>query len=261
MPGPAPKNPKTTVRPAKKSTAKKRPAAKTTARKKAPRKSKPVDPKLSRAVAREALDDATRAIGRLQKDAGRNSWAIGRRLMQVSELRLYQAGGHPTMEAYVEEKLKITRQTSYQYMRVAEAFSEEVVAAFGIEKLDRALRYVAATPDDEKPSDIPELRIAVPGEDGAPAKTKPFAELTVSELRRATQAVAAGEKKGARLPEGLAGTLSKANRALDKTVGTKAARAAEIRARPTEGGVLLDVRGLPLERAAAALRALAAALR
>lgn len=83
----------------------------------------------------------------------------------------------------------------------------------------------------------------------------------MSELRRATQAVgaAAGNKTKAQ-PAGFAATLAKANRALDKVVGPKAAGAAEIRARATGSDVVLDVRGMPLARAAGALRALAGAL-
>lgn len=228
-------------------------------------KSKSKQAALPHAAAKEALNQATTAITRMQKDASRNVWAIGRRLSQVAELKLYQAGGFDTLEAYVEAKLKITRQTAYQYVRVAEAFSEEVAATFGPEKLDRALRYIAATPEDEKPSDIPELRIPVPADDGATAHTKAFADVTVSELRRATQAAA--ETKGAKkardkgLPEGFAATLAKANRALDQAVGSKAAKGAEIRARASGGDVLIDLRGIPLDKAAATLRALAALLR
>jgi hypothetical protein len=47
-------------------------------------------------------------------------------------------------------------------MRIAQAFSETVVATFGAEKLDRALHYVAATPARETPKEIPNLKIRVP---------------------------------------------------------------------------------------------------
>jgi hypothetical protein len=149
-------------------------------------------------------------------------------------------------------------------MRVATAFSEEVAATFGPEKLDRALRYIARTPEDEEPSDIPELRIPVPQDDGAVAQ-KPFAEVTVAELRRAIQVAAGAQgKKKARaksnLPETAADALTKANKALDTAVGRRAAAGALVSAKLAGEQVMIDVRGVPLDRAAAAFRAIAAAL-
>jgi hypothetical protein len=57
----------------------------------------------------------------------------------VAEFQLHKAGGFDTLDRYAEEVLDPTRGTAFQYMRVATAFSEEVAATFGPEKLDRAL--------------------------------------------------------------------------------------------------------------------------
>jgi hypothetical protein len=142
----------------------------------------PFDPK----AAREALGRETKAITRLQKDAARNAWQIGRRLTQVVQLELHGAGGFDSIEAYAEQALGIARTTTFQYMRVSQAFSEEVVATFGLEKLDRALAYIAKTPEVEAPTDIPQLAIRVPSASGGVVE-KPFAQVTIPELRRAAQ--------------------------------------------------------------------------
>ena len=117
-------------------------------------------------AARAALDRATQDIKKLQRGSSRNAWAIGRRLAMVSELGLHRARGYASIEDYAEKQLELAAATANLYMRVAEAFSETMTATFGTEKLDRALRYIAATPEPEQPSDIPKLRFRIPTDDG-----------------------------------------------------------------------------------------------
>ena len=221
----------------------------------------PFDPK----AAREALGRETKAITRLQKDAARNAWQIGRRLTQVVQLELHGAGGFDSIEAYAEQALGIARTTTFQYMRVSQAFSEEVVATFGLEKLDRALAYIAKTPEDEAPTDIPQLAIRVPSASGGVVE-KPFAQVTIPELRRAAQREAdqTGKKKRSKKAAALAAQaarVSEANRALDAAVGKADADRASVSLRDDGGDLLVDVRGLPLVHAGKALAALAKALR
>ncbi len=91
---------------------------------------------------------------------------IGRKLVQVAEFELHKARGFKSLEQYAESELALSRDSALLYTRVAQAFSETVAATFGPEKLDRALRYIAATPEDEKLADIPKLKILVTTADG-----------------------------------------------------------------------------------------------
>lgn len=216
------------------------------------------------AAAKSALDRATRDIRKLQRDSSKNAWAIGRRLVQVSELGLHRARGFGNLADYAATALSISEDVAFQCMRVAQAFSEEMVADFGPEKLDRALRYIAATPADEKPADIPTLSIPVTADDGTVTR-KPFERATAAEIRRATAGARDASAKPARRPaaldaDGRAALTQRANEALDGAVGRAAAAEAEFTLRARHGRDAIELRGVPLDKAPAALRALAAAL-
>jgi hypothetical protein len=235
------------------------------AAKKTPKKPHPAA--LPATAARAALDRATRDIKKLQKSASRNSWAIGRRLAQVAELELHKSRGFSSIEAYAEKELKLTRDTAFLYMRVAQAFSETMAATYGTEKLDRALRYIAATPENEKPSDIPKIKFPIPSEDGKTVRNKSFDQVTIPDLRRATEHERAGTKKPPKkkprpkwLDEAAAIALEHGNTALDKAVGSNAGKTADVSVRKVGDEILVDVRGVPLDKAQAALTAIARAL-
>ena len=156
--------------------------------KKSPKPSrKKVPDALSREDARAALDRATRNLKTLCKSQYANAWRIGRALLQVSELNLHQARGFTTLDDYASKLLDLSRDTTFQYMRVAEAFSESVVGAFGPERLDRGLRYIAATPEQETPAQLPMLKVRTRTADGA-VREKDFAEASIDEIRAATTA-------------------------------------------------------------------------
>src|SRR4030095_9304934 len=108
---------------------------------------------LRNAETKAALDRTTKSILRLQRNASRNFWAVGRRLLRVSELGLHRARGFASIEQYVETRLAMSATAAYQYMRIAGAFPEDIAVTFGPEKLDRALAYIAATPEKEEPPD------------------------------------------------------------------------------------------------------------
>jgi hypothetical protein len=238
---------------------------KTAATKKAAKQKNPAA--LPATAARAALDRATRGIKKLQKGASRNVWAIGRRLTQVAELGLHKSRGFPSIEAYAEKELKLTRDNAFLYMRVAQAFNETMTATFGTEKLDRALRYIAATPEEEKPSDIPKLKFRVPAEDGKTTVKKSFEQVTIADLRRAVENERKGNKQGGKkappkwLDEEAATAIESGNKALDKAVGNNAAKLADVTVRRLGDEIVVDVRGVPLVRAEAAFKALASALK
>jgi len=228
---------------------------------KTPSRAKKAPAALSQDSARLALDRATKSIRGLQKDVARNAWRIGRSLALVAELGLHRARGFASLEAYAAKSLDLTAGTAFLYMRVAQAFSETAVATFGAERLDRGLRYIAATPEDESPKELPTLRVRVRDDDGA-VREKDFAEVTLVELRAATKAERdAARPRTKRAAEDTAALLERVNAALDAAVGPSAARAAEVRLREAGGKALVDVRGVPRAKATAAFRAVATALR
>lgn len=106
------------------------------------------------ATAKAALDRATALIKRLRKDTDRNAWLIGRHLRQVAELELHTARGYASLQAYAGDALALSPYTAFQCMRIAAAFTQEVAAMFGSEKLDRALSYIAATPENEQDGQV-----------------------------------------------------------------------------------------------------------
>ena len=232
--------------------------------KKSPKPSrKKVPDALSREDARAALDRATRNLKTLCKSQYANAWRIGRALLQVSELNLHQARGFTTLDDYASKLLDLSRDTTFQYMRVAEAFSEPVVGAFGPERLDRGLRYIAATPEQETPAQLPMLKVRTRTADGA-VREKDFAAASIDEIRAATTAER-GEtppkRARAKAPAMTPATLEALNAALDAAVGRAAARGTEVRLRrDAKGREVLDLRGVPLPKAPAALRAVAKAL-
>jgi hypothetical protein len=132
--------------------------------------------------------------------------------------------------------------------------------AFGAEKLDWGLRYIARTPADEAPKDIPELTIEIPKNGGV--TRKPFAETTVADLRSATSAQRGAKKPsiGGPLPPTLQKDLARINNEVDKTVGAPHAASAYVTARTGEKSTLLDVMGIPYHLAKRVLRVVATGL-
>jgi len=227
---------------------------------------------LPRQVAQVALDRATARIRGMQRDLRANAWKIGRELAQVAELKLFEARGHDTFEGYADEVLGLSRDSAYQYVRVSGAFSETMAESYGVEKLDRLLRYFAATPERDGPEDAPGLTIRVPKEGGGVIE-KPFAQTSLQELRAATGAERAAQRDEVAGGDGaaeVARTLDADARrevqgaleaAIDEALG-RAAEGVEVRVMAaTRGTSTVSLRGVPLEQADAALAALRKAVK
>jgi hypothetical protein len=218
---------------------------------------------LSKAEAEKALDAATKAIKSLQKKSDANAWQIGRKLNAVAELGLHTAKGFHDVGDYAVT-LGLSHGSAFSYMRVASAFSEEIAATFGSNKLDRALAYIAATPEDETARDIPTLKVRVVGADGT-VQQKPFAKTSTRELQAAAahERKVAGKKprKASTITPAVTQGLARANAALDRAVGKSNAALADVAVRTHDGEVLIDVRGIPFGDLQKALTAVAKAFR
>jgi hypothetical protein len=213
-------------------------------------------------LARKALEGTTRAIRGLQKNVRQNAYKIGKQLEKVDRLELYRAKKYESVIEYANAECDITRGVAYQYMRVADAFNEATCVAFGPEKLDQALRYIARTPAHEEPKDVPEMTVEVPHAGRKGTIRKPFAETTTLELRAATAAQKgqAPRENASPLPPSLVKTLAAADMAVDKIVGRALAGGATLAARAHEKVTLLDISGIPFHLAKPCLKAIVAAL-
>lgn len=211
---------------------------------------------LSKKDAKRALARLTSQLRALKRDADENFWQIGRRLATASDLSLHEAAGYGSIGEYVEAEVGIGRAQAFVYMRVAGSFSESVATAYGVERLERGLRYIAKTPEDERPEDLLELRIPVPNDDGE-VKRKLFEDCNVADLKRATSALVA---EPARVPREVRDRIARADQSLDELVGEDAARRASVGLRvDASGDALVDVRGVPYAMARAVLKALSRA--
>ena len=190
----------------------------------------------------------------------------------MAEFKLFEARGHDTFEGYADEVLGLSRDSAYQYVRVSGAFSETMVERHGVERLDRLLRYFAATPERDGPEDAPGMMIRVPTEGGGVIE-KRFAETSLHELRAATGAERDAQRDEVARGDGaaeVARTLDTDARrevhgaleaALDEALG-RAAEGVEVRVDAgARGASMMSLRGLPLERADAALAALRKAVK
>src|SRR5262249_37408368 len=133
------------------------------------------EPLLTKAEAKKTLAKATGTLRALVKQSERNAWQIGRKLTELDTLGVPEATGYASAADYANDELGIPRSTAFLYMRAAGAFSQSMVATFGVTKLNRALAYIAATPEEETPRDVPTLKIRVPDAEGT-VHDKPFAD-------------------------------------------------------------------------------------
>lgn len=228
-------------------------------RKSIPKRKTPRPPSASEL--RRDLAHATEGLLRLVGESQRFEWEIGTRLNAIDQLELYRAGRHASIVEYADAALKLGRTRAYVLMRVAGFFDADTVSTLGAERLDRGLAYIARTPEDEEPSDVPTMRVAVPSDDGSTVVRKAFAECTVTDLKRAIARLAGAPGDDMHIAGDVVRAIGAAHRALDASVGKEDASRAVVTIRRVDGRVLVDVRGVPFERLEVALRAVVASVR
>jgi hypothetical protein len=215
---------------------------------------------LSKAAAKQALARETSALKQLAVGARRDDWQIGKRLSQIAELGLHRAAGFTTIDDYAEKELALARTKTFQFMRVAAAFSQAMVVAHGMDKLEAVLGYFKATPEDDGPADVPDLKVPVADAKGR-LHDEPFADVTVREIAAARKRELGGRSK--RQPPAIAlhaHAAAAGVRAVRGVVGRSNAARVALDLGSADGIVTFDLRGVPLAVGPRALRALAAAL-
>jgi hypothetical protein len=129
---------------------------------------------------RTALEQAEAEIASLQADVKRNAYKLGEVIKRVHEEELWKAKGYGDFAEWVGKETQITRQYSYDLMKLTKEFDEETFVKAGPGKLLPLL----AVKDAEKRSEL-----VTQATNGASAKTI-----------RTAAASAKGKGKGSKAP-------------------------------------------------------------
>jgi hypothetical protein len=135
---------------------------------------------------RAALFKRETLLRELLRDGEHSAWRAGIEFDGLARSGLHHLA-FATLREYADARFVQGFRTLQRYRRVALAFTEEIVGAHGVAKLDAGLRYIVLTPEHEQPRDLLRLGIRVPGVGGV--QVVPFAKATVSDLERAIKAL------------------------------------------------------------------------
>ncbi len=132
----------------------------------------------------ETLEEARVTIRHLLAEESYNQQRIGELYNHVATNRLAEAAGYKdALEYFSQHVRELPRALLLRYATVADAFSAETCARYGITCLSLLLTYartagVAVAPDDPGTTPIP-----VPSPEGQ-VHAKPFARCSEEELRQ-----------------------------------------------------------------------------
>jgi hypothetical protein len=146
------------------------------------------------------LDLLTNEIHRLKGAVGRGMYEVGVRLARIVDERLWASRGYTSFEHYLEEGVSFSRSTGYKLIRIARQFDAEFAERYGVEKLELGLRYLEATPERERPSDLVATDLRFRDASGR-FRSVSFHEATPSQIREAIQLVAESKLSRPRVPE------------------------------------------------------------
>jgi hypothetical protein len=142
------------------------------------------------------LDAATRKIRKLKTEVVRNFYSLGGELKRVRDGKVYLAR-HRTFKAYLESEAELSESTAHRLIRIVERFTRAACEDLGFERLDAALRLMDATPADEDPQKVAEIRVPTGRTKGKRTpETKALAEATAAEIDAAARAEKAKRRDG-----------------------------------------------------------------
>jgi hypothetical protein len=137
-----------------------------------------------RAQQRALLDQITSELVALKGKAGQALYHMGVRFARVRDEELWRAGGYASFDDYAIQGIDVSRATAYKLMRVAREFNAAIAERYGVEKLSLGLRYLEATPADERPGDLLASQIRLRDERGRWVAV-PFHDATTREIQDA----------------------------------------------------------------------------
>ena len=116
------------------------------------------------------------------------AWDVGKLIDEVAARGLHHAEKFTTLEQWADARFPQGWGTLKRYRRVAQAFTRATTKKHGTWKLALGLQYIEATPEHEKPGEIPRLLVRVPAKSGKAMELIPFVECKTKDLERAIEA-------------------------------------------------------------------------
>jgi hypothetical protein len=146
---------------------------------------------------REALDRATRKIRVLKEAIVEKFYELGVELRDVRDGELHRAKGYATFAEYLEREGLVSESKAYELVRIVERFTPRAAKMLGFEKLDAAVRFMDATPAEEDPARVAEIKIRTGRRtpEGR-VEVKPLADATAAEIEAAARAEKAKRSRG-----------------------------------------------------------------
>ena len=159
---------------------------------------------------------------------------------------MWRSDEFASFDDYLERAVSISRSTAYRFMRVAQHFNAEIARRYGVEKLEAAIRYLQATPTEERPGDLLAAEIRLRDESGR-FTTLSLHEATAAQIREATALLFDAKRAGMRIPSGLRKQIGRLADALPPAPkGTT--RGERIRlARGKDGQLAVSFQAIPLD--------------
>ena len=145
---------------------------------------------MSKALQAQKKDLArlTEEISARKASIGRDLYGIGMRLGRIQRERLWEAGSYRDFDDYLAHAVDISRRSAYRFIRIAEHFSTQIAARYGVTKLDAALRYLGATNADEQPGDLLAADVLVRMPNGR-YQSIPLHEASATQIEQAARAL------------------------------------------------------------------------
>jgi hypothetical protein len=208
---------------------------------------------------RAELKALTDEIGTYKSEIGRAIYEIGRRLARVYEDALWRSDGYANFEDYLTRGVSISRTTAYRFMRIARHFNAEIAKRYGVEKLEAAIRYLQATPAEERPGDLLAAEIRLRDESGR-FTTFSLHEATAAQIREATALLFDARRAGMRIPSGVRKRMERLAEALPPAPsGTSRGERVRL-TRGKDGHLAVSFHAIPLDELRAFLELLEAHL-
>ena len=195
---------------------------------------------------------------RLLREGEAKAWLVGKLLNEIAAGQLHHADKFTSLQAYADARFAQGWVTLHRYRRVASAFTQATTKKHGVTKLYLGLLYIEATPEHERPAELPRLLVRVPDKKEQVTEV-PFVRCTTRDLERAI--ALANARPGERDDVASAGAKRARARVQEAVAAPKGVHlhAPYVRAHPHpehHGHVRFDIVGIDdddLERVAKAL--------
>jgi hypothetical protein len=188
------------------------------------------------------LETLTQEIRGLRSRAAGDLWQMGIKLAKIQRDSLW-AGSYESFEDYLAKAVSMSRSSAYDAIRVSAHFNEEIALRYGMDKVLAVIRWIEATPTEERPGDVFAAKIRVRGSKGRFLKVS-LHQATAEQVREAVGLLKDAKRGGQAIPQAVQARVARLNAAL----GGKRERVKVSRGR--DGRLLASFTGIPMEELA-----------